>query len=383
MDASYLLDSNHYANDSIWLPNAYLQSILEAFEPRRGDQTVREIIADKSSLSASYSTGGPLKQVVVQEEPIRPSRPRELPPAFISSAPPGSSAITSAPDADPFPFDQVDSYNSLGYYAQSFYIQDRPEEDRLSAFQSHPSPEAKESAYSELAANLQFLADISKAEASQPEVRVDEVEHAEAEPNVVDTVTLASEDNIIPIDSTIFFHSTNENHSLPNKEPLVDVWPSDATPPFLWPASTYFYANHYPSPSKSRTESVLLPFDTQNSLNPPSISAYAPPGNSASSTTTGFPSRPAVDTTPPPRRSHKSLEKAVASLQAQSAKAVEIQRKYASKRSAPGPTSGQPASEALKKLLEPKKLKIACHFCRERKIACHSPPEGALDRTCE
>ncbi|KAJ3506838.1 hypothetical protein NMY22_g17119 [Coprinellus aureogranulatus] len=254
MDASCFPDSDHYANDSIWLPNAYLQSILEAFEPRRGDQTVREIIAEKSSLSASYSTAGPLKQVVVQEEPIRPSRPRELSPAFISSAPPGSSAITSAPDADPFPFDQVDSYNSLGYYAQSFYIQDQSQEDVLSTFQSHPSPEAQQSAYSELAVNLQFLADISQAEVSQSEVRVDEVEHSVAEPKVVDTVTLALEDNIIPIDGTIFFHSTNENHSLPNKEPLVDIWPSDTTPPFLWPASAYFYANHYPSPSNSSIE---------------------------------------------------------------------------------------------------------------------------------
>ncbi|KAJ3533817.1 hypothetical protein NMY22_g7175 [Coprinellus aureogranulatus] len=227
--------------------------------------------------------------------------------------------------------------------------------------------------------------DISQAEVSRSEVRVDEVEHSVAEPKVVDTVTLALEDNIIPIDGTIFFHSTNENHSLPNKEPLVDIWPSDTTPPFLWPASAYFYANHYPSPSKSRAESELLPFDTQNSLNPPSISTYAPPGNSASSTTTstGFTSEPAVEITPPLRRSHKSLEKAVASLQARSANAVEIQRKYTSKRSAPGPTSGQPTSEALKKLLDPKKLKIACHFCRERKIACHSPPEGALDRTCQ
>ncbi|TEB28714.1 hypothetical protein FA13DRAFT_778974 [Coprinellus micaceus] len=61
-----------------------------------------------------------------------------------------------------------------------------------------------------------------------------------------------------------------------------------------------------------------------------------------------------------------------------------MKRKYASKTLGPGPTSpGQPASQALKRLLDPKKPKMACYFCRDRKIACGNPGEGALDRTCD
>jgi hypothetical protein len=294
-------------------------------------------------LRGHICTGQSL-QNYVQEEPIvrcrlafssllkrltlystqRPSRPRELPFSFLpSKTPPVNTRLAAQPrpvTSRPY----GNSYTSVGDYAPSFYHPKDVEPDVPHSLQVYlPIPDDHESSYSELAANLNFLGEVSKG---APTGRYD---------------------------AAIVEHSSSSG----GEHPQAQAPRTDAEPPngvlSLEPASAFSCT--YPQPS-----------------NPCHVLPESP--------------KPHQTGLPLPSRRRKTLKKAVEALQAQNAKAVDPsrKRKYAPKPLSPGSTSpGQSASRALKKLLDPKKPKMACHFCRDRKIACGNPGEGAFDRTCE
>ena len=242
----------------------------------------------------------------------RPSRPRELPFPFLPlDASPVDTPLATQPRPTT-PSTYANSYTSVGDYAQSFYHpkDDRPDVSR--SLQGYlPIPDGRQSSYSELAANVEFLVGVSK-----------------------EAQTLRG---LQDVGRAIVEHGSSAGG--PNGTSSFDL------------ASTFSQTS--PQSSSPCHTSDTQPISHHEGLELPSYRC-------------------------------KSLKKAVETLQAQNAKAVDIKRKYASKMLTPGPTSpGQPASQALKKLLNPKKLKMACHFCRDRKIACGNPGDGALDRTCE
>ncbi|TEB28713.1 hypothetical protein FA13DRAFT_778973 [Coprinellus micaceus] len=154
MDWSY--PSNPQGVESVWLPNAYLESVLAAFQPRQGDQTAHEILR-------GHTCSVQAPQNHVPDEPIWPSRPRELPfPFHLSDTSPTCAPLVAQPrPATPRPY--ANSYTSVGDYAQSFFHPEDDKPDVSRSLQGYlPIPDGRQSSHSELAANLDFLVEVSK-----------------------------------------------------------------------------------------------------------------------------------------------------------------------------------------------------------------------------
>ncbi|KAJ3533008.1 hypothetical protein NMY22_g7512 [Coprinellus aureogranulatus] len=214
-------------------------------------------------------------------------------------------------------------------------------------------PVSHQSAYSELTPNLNFLAGVGEANANQgvPVVETPVCHHPQQglqqppqsdiwqEMNgIMEVNNLAAEDGgqIMQFDETTFIHLTCINHVEPGNEPWIETWPLRKTP----------------SPPR--------PAITRSDLSTPNRFAGTPPYAYASSL-----QWKRLENWPSAKEHLEAQRKAAEHPLAPSLTDTKTNRVYASR------------AEVTKK-----KLKIACHFCRQRKIRCCIPEVGKSDRTC-
>ena len=193
-----------------------------------------------------------------------------------------------------------------------------------------PLCKSQHSTYSELAANLDYMTSnsmIGTIEAIAPEISYSPFPNpfagAQAGPST-SAPCHCPNSNVQP--------HTSETVPPRRDEFWVNVWPADAISPFLWPAASFAYGDLAAA-----------------NVTPPELLSDPPPSISSSSTST---------TSPKPDAEWFMATEAACS------KATDPE-------------------EHLKKTMEPKKPKLACLFCRERKICCGTPEPDASDQRCK
>lgn len=309
---------------------------------------LRQSTTSPSAVPSSSEDANNLNDLSPEE--IRPSRPRELPRATLLVDPPAGVATTQT--VRPSPEQRAlcfDSYSTINDYANSFYAcsgsgsSDNTAPPPIVPIHQ-PVHETQLSSYSELSANLGFLTPILQNQNPTPatcDVHMDYV------------ATLPSRQ--------IYHYEPNSDCVTDRSNELawIDVWPSDATAsPFLWPAAAMSYA------TMAAQTYDLLQAEAVDAVYaqppPPSVQIEHDPSEKLQSTPKALDAAEPVPSLPPSSPKPRSRKPKV--------------------RTPPRDSTPRPASEELKRLNEPK---MACLFCRERKIACGALKRGNENKNCD
>lgn len=318
-----------------------------------------------------------------------PSRPRDLPLCPPPSChPPPYMIDSTAPltlESPPYPFQDGQIQTSFNF---TYPVSSTPSAPNF----NHGLSQSQMSSYSELSANLNFF-------------------HATMDTTTTKNIHPGSDGAPGLTSTTAFFAPTNNtlhtNQSQLTLSSTDSAWPSDAIPPFLWPASAMnypqatsyqdgqylyphaFHAHRAPSAGASNlipTLPTAYPHHKFEPIQPslarciPVISPYKRPTRPSSRSSTISSSKASKTQ----RRASGSSTQSSGSTLSLSTESTSTSTSSSAQKS-PGDASScqgatQPErsraavlpgpSKSLKTFMDPKAPKLACSFCRSRKIAC-------------